>query len=280
MDRAINLLVTVTLIEMMIATGLGASVSELVGVAKNGMLLARALLANYVLVPAVTVLLLRLFDPHPLVAAGFMILAVCPGAPYGPPFTALAKGNVPVAVGLMVLLAGSSALAAPLLLGLLLPLVSTQETLSVDPVSIVLTLLFTQLLPLCFGIAVRWLRPAWADRLQRPATNVSKLLNLAAVVLILIAQMSFLLEVRPIGLLGMLALMLASWLMGWALGGPSTDSRKAMSVTTTLRNVSVGLVIAAQNFPGTPAVTAVVAYGLFSLLATLGICLRLSASPL
>lgn len=282
MDRLINLLVAITLVEMMITTGLGASAPELVGVAKNWMLLARALLANYVVVPAVTVLLLRMIHPDPMVACGFMILAVCPGAPYGPPFTAVAKGNVPIAVGLMVLLAGSSAVAAPLLLGMLLPLVSAQETLSINPVSIALALLFTQLLPLCVGVAVRWLRPAWADKLQKPATLASKLLNLATIAVILIAQMHLLLEIRFIGLIGMSALMLASWWTGWLLGGPTTDARRALAVTTALRNVSVGLVIAAQNFPGTPAITAVVAYGLFCLLATLGFALSvsaLSASP-
>ena len=50
-----------------------------------------------------TVGLLLLLGAQPMVAVGFLILAVCPGAPYGPPFAAIAKGNVPVAVGLMLL---------------------------------------------------------------------------------------------------------------------------------------------------------------------------------
>jgi bile acid:Na+ symporter, BASS family len=124
MDQIISVLVTITLIEMMVAIGLGVTLADLAAVLENGRLLARALLANYVCVPALTVGLLYLFDPHPMVVAGFLILAVCPGAPYGPPFTALAKGNVDVAVGLMVLLAGSSAVVAPLLLYFLLPAVS------------------------------------------------------------------------------------------------------------------------------------------------------------
>ena len=65
----------------------------------------------------VTVGLLLLFQPADImVPAGFLILAVCPGAPFGPGCTRIAKGNVATAVGMMVLLAGSSALAAPLLL--------------------------------------------------------------------------------------------------------------------------------------------------------------------
>ena len=58
-------------------------------------------------------------------------------------------------------------------------------------------------------------------------------------------------EIRPRGYVGMTALLVASWVAGWLLGGLGTDNRKAMTLTTALRNVGVGLVIAAGNFAGT-----------------------------
>ena len=42
-----------------------------------------------------------------------------------------------------------------------------------------------------------------------------------------------------------------------------------MAVTTSSRNAAVGLAIVTSNFAGTPAVTAVVAYGLLSIVGTL-----------
>jgi len=42
-----------------------------------------------------------------------------------------------------------------------------------------------------------------------------------------------------------------------------------MTLTTSLRNVGVGLVIATGIFAGTPAVTAVLVYGLFEVLGSL-----------
>src|SRR5438105_2391138 len=169
MDQLINGLVIVMLVEMMIAIGLGVRIAELIGVAKNWRLVLQASLANYVCVPAVTVGLLILFHPaDPLVPAGFLILAVCPGAPFGPGCTRIAKGNVAVAVGLLVILASSSALAAPVLLHFLLPLLSGSETLQVDAGKIVVTLLVTQLAPLCVGLGVRHWCPGLAAKLQRP----------------------------------------------------------------------------------------------------------------
>jgi BASS family bile acid:Na+ symporter len=274
MDQLINVLVTVTLIEMMVAIGLGVTWVDLLGVARNWRLVMQATLANYVCVPAVTVGLLLLFGAHPLVAAGFLILAVCPGAPYGPPLTAIAKGNLAVAVGLMVILAGSSALIAPILLHYLLPVVSGPEPLAIDTTRIVGTLLVTQLMPLCVGVGVRQWRPTLADRLQKPTNQVSKVLNLLTVGIILVTQFNLLAEIRPRGWVGMLVLLVASWGAGWQLGGPDRENRKAMTLTTSLRNVGVGLVIASTAFAGSPALTAALAYGLFGVVGSLVLALR------
>ena len=123
LNELINLLASITLFEMMVAIGLGVSFREVLQVATDWRLVSKAVLASYVCVPAAAAGLLIVFYAEPFVAAGFLVAAVCPGAPYGPPFTGIAKGNVAVSVGLMVILAGSSALLAPVLLQLLLPFV-------------------------------------------------------------------------------------------------------------------------------------------------------------
>src|SRR5262249_32251204 len=153
-----------------------------------------------------------------------------------------------VAVGLMAILAGSSAIIAPILLHYLLPQVAGDESLQIDTTRVLDILLVTQLVPLCIGVAVRQWRPRLADRLQKPADLVSKVLNLVAVGMILVVHFQLLTEIRLRGLVGMLALLLASWAAGWLLGGPEKDTRKTMTLTTSLRNVGVGLVIATGTF--------------------------------
>jgi len=242
----------------------------------------RAALANYVFVPIAVLALLFLFHPDPLVAAGFLIVAVCPGAPYAPPFTAIAKGNVSAAVGLMVILAGSSAVLAPVLLSILLPLMGGGGTLSVDAGRILVTLLVTQLLPLCIGLFIRHRRGDLAARLQKPFNQISKALNLLVLVFILVVQFHVLSAVRPRAYAGMIAFLILSLASGWFLGGSGTTNRKAMALVTSVRNVSVSLVIATGSFPGTPAVTAVLVYGIFQTLASALIALgwgRLTKGP-
>ena len=269
LGQLINIIASITLFEMMLAIGLGVSVADVARVAADWRLVGKAAIANYVIVPAVAAGLLVLFQADPYVAAGFLIVAVCPGAPYGPPLTGIAKGNVSLAVGLMVLLAGSSALVAPLLLQLLIPSVlrhlpampADSPPLVIDGSRIVTTLIASQFVPLCAALAVRWWKPAWADRLKKPANRLSMILNLLTLGLILYAQFDMLIAVPLRGYVGMLLLVLSSIAAGWVLSGP--DSRAAMVMATSVRNVGVGLVIVTAAFPGTRAVAAATAFAIF-----------------
>lgn len=272
-DLWINLLVTTTLIEMMFAVGLGTTLGELLAAIRQWRLTICVTVANYLLVPAVAVALLLAFRAKPMAAAGILILAVCPGAPYGPPFTAIARGSVATSVGWMVMLAATSALIAPLLLSVLLPLTSGDARLDIDALRLAGTLLLSQLAPLCAGLAVRARRPNLAARMLPKANGISKILNVATVGLILGVQYRTLLDIRWTAFAGMFALLVASLAAGWLLGGPSREIRKTLAITTSLRNAAVGMVIASSSFPGTPALTAVLAYALVDVLGSLAIAL-------
>jgi BASS family bile acid:Na+ symporter len=279
LDQLIHLLVTITLIEMMVLIGFRATFAELLETIRNWRLVARAAAANYLLVPAVTIVLLLLFAAIPMVATGFLILAVCPGAPYGPPFAGIARASVAAAVGLMVILAGSSAIISPLLLYLLLPWIAGGDAPRVDVMAMLAALLGTQLLPLLCGLLVKHLRPQLAESLLSPFELVSKVLNLSVVVLILATQFRMLAEIRLTGFAGMLILLIASLVIGWLAGGSGRDDRRTMALTTSLRNVGVGLVIATGNFAGTPAVSAALAYGIVEVLGSLLLALWWGKSP-
>ena len=266
-DRLINLLAVVALAELMLTLGVGTSVGQLLAVARDLGAVGRAMLANYVLVPAAAVALVLLVQPHPMVACGAVIVAVCPGAPYAPPFAALAKGRAEQAVGLMVILAGSSAILAPLLLKGLLPFVTPSGSGRVDGLKVVTTLALTQFLPLCAGLGVATYRPALAGLLKRPMARLGTVLNVGLIGLILVAQFRMLAAIRVTGYAAMLTLLVASALAGWLLARNDLAERRTLAVSSAVRNVGVGLVIAGGSFPGTPAVTFVTAYALIQTVA-------------
>ena len=267
-DRLINFLAAVTLIELMLSIGLGASVAQVWAAARDWRRLVRVLISNYVLVPAIALALVLWFNAAPMIGAGVMVVAACPGAPYAPPLTGLAKGRVELAVGWMVLLAGSSAVFGPLLLHFLLPLVTRGAPVGVDSARTVTTLAVIQFLPLCVGMAVAAYGAPWVSPLKGRLTRLSLILNVLLFGVILVAQIHMLAAIRAAGYAGMLLLLLGSAAAGWLLGGRDPADRRTLAITTCVRNVGVALVIAGGSFPGTPAVTFATAYGLFQTIVT------------
>ena len=181
--------------------------------------------------------------------------------------TAVAKGKVVTAVGLMTVLAASSAILAPLLLRVLLPIVSVPADLMLNPLKVINALMVTQFLPLCLGMLLRRFNPEWTSRWKNVFTRLSTLLNIWLLVLVLVVQFNMLRQIRIPAILGILALVGATLLVGWLMGGPGRDQRKTLAITTSTRNVGVALVIVAGSFPGTPAVTAAISFAIFQIVA-------------
>ena len=264
---------------VMLSMGLKVKVQEVAVAIRQPRLVLLGLVANFVLVPAATIGLLYLFHAEPMVSVGFLILAVCPGAPVGPPFASIARGDVPCAIGQMVILAGLSAIVSPVLLGLLLARLLPAGALQIDFLAIARTLLLAQILPLAVGLAIHHWMPKLTERMARPVGAVANLLLVGVIVAILAREYPTLELIRGRGWFGMLLLLAASLGIGWICGGPRRATRKTLAVTTAARNAAVGLVIVSKNFGDTPAVTAVVAYSLVSILATLGCAFLLAAVP-
>jgi bile acid:Na+ symporter, BASS family len=264
-------LVNVTaLVTIMLAMGLQVKFQAVMASTRPVLRVLLALFANYVLVPAATLGLLYLFQADPMVSVGFFILAVCPGAPIGPPVTGIAKGDVPWAIGMMVILAGLSVFLSPALLSLLLAWTAPASNVRIDYLAILRTLLVAQMFPLAVRLGIHHWAPKLTRWIDRPLSVLANVLLLVLVGLIVTTQYETLAAIRLRGWTGMSLLLLASLAIGWLCGGPDVAIRRALAVTTAARNAAVGLVIVTSNFAGTPAVTAVVSYALVSILGTLG----------
>jgi bile acid:Na+ symporter, BASS family len=254
---------------MAITAGLKVSIEEIVSSLGRTRLIVLGLFASFILVPLVTVVLLHLFQAPPLVAAGFLIVSVCAGAPFSVPGTAVAKGDVPYAVDLMIVSAVLSVILAPLLLALLLARLPGAGSLTIDYLGIVKTLLLSQIIPLAAALAFHHWKPDVAARLAKPMEIIQNLLVVAVVVCGLVAQWDQLAKFSLWAFGGMLLLVLIGTLVGWFLGGPDKETRKALAFSTPQRNTGIAMVIASANFAGSPAVTVTVVLAVFLTLSGL-----------
>ena len=102
----------------MLATGLSLTTAQILRPLKNARLVIVALLANFVLVPALAYLITAILPLDEALRIGLIVLATVAGAPFLVKEVQAAKGDIPVGVGLMFLLMVVTIFYVPLVLPL------------------------------------------------------------------------------------------------------------------------------------------------------------------
>jgi bile acid:Na+ symporter, BASS family len=273
--QLLNLLTVMLLVVLMVRMGLSVKLVDVLASAKQRTLLLKALAANFLFVPLVAFGLLTAFDPKPLVSAGFLILVVFPGAPFGPTFTSIAKGDVAFSIGLMVFLAALSVPISPAILVFLLSLLSDSGSIVINQAKIIEVLVVGQMAPLAIGLAISEFWPSLKQKLAKPSKVMSNVLMAVVYSMILLTEGHALFEFGPKAVIGMLALFVSSMIAGGIMGGPRWMHRKTMALMTTIRNSAAALVIVSDNFTGTPAPVAVLSYFVVSVSGSLAVAVIL-----
>jgi BASS family bile acid:Na+ symporter len=253
LERISNLTVLVFVVTCMAAAGLGLSIAEIVGALGRGRLVIAAVVANFVVAPAVAYGLtaaLPLDRPHEI---GLLLLGGAAGAPFLPKLAAAAKGDHAYSVGLMLLLVVGSVLFLPFVLPVLIP------GLAAEPWPLLRPLLLTMLLPLAVGVGLRAAAEAWAVRIRPSVTVVSNVSMLAAVLLLIVLNAKSLLGTFGTGAVAVAVVFVAvSLVAGYALGGPAAQTRSVLGLGTGQRNVAAALLLATQNYADEPGVATMI----------------------
>jgi len=251
------LLTYVFLVSAMLSIGLEVTGRQVLGTLGNASLMGRALVANLVVMPALGLALVRLFPMSPDVAAGLLILAAAPGAPFAVQFTGKAKGAVAFAAALLLALTLVALLVTPPLSGFLL---GADTSLRLPAGRVARAALLYLVLPLLAGFALQRWAGALAGALRKPVALCAAL-SFPAVILLTMTVKSA--ATRAIGLSAVAALLLlvvGGMLLGWLLGGPDTATRRVLATGTGMRNAVVALLIARTSFPGSDVDLAVLAF--------------------
>jgi BASS family bile acid:Na+ symporter len=262
------MIVMVSVMFLMLGVGLTVAFRQIIDVARQFGLVARGLLANFLVVP-VLIYLSLLWLPIPSdVKIGIMLMAAAPIAPMAPPFVRMAKGDVTYAVGLMAIVALLSVPLTPLILTLALP--ESTGGLDLDPRQIVKTLLTAQLIPISVGMTIRSASPTWSRRLLKFVPKIGQIGLIVGIGLILAAQAKQILSMGWLPHLVILLWVVATLFIGdWMLIGESRGRRCALAVSTAIRNVPLAFLIAGENFPGTVVAPVVLVFGTLSMIISI-----------
>ncbi|WP_425499296.1 bile acid:sodium symporter family protein [Natronosalvus caseinilyticus] len=219
-------------------------------------LMAKALLLNLVAVPVLAYLFVRPVPVEPGYAAGIVLIAVAPGAPFGPKFAEISKSDIEFASGLMAVLGIISVVTIPVSLALFLP-----GDVTVDPLGIGWMICGIQLLPLLAGIGLDSRYPSVTNWLHPPVQRLSDVSFLFLIVLLLVVYSDEMITLIGTGTLFISVVVICvSLFLGYVLGGPGRNTREVLATTTTARNAAIALFIATTSFSDPDVLMVVLAF--------------------
>jgi BASS family bile acid:Na+ symporter len=243
LDNVAKLAVLVFVVTCMVTAGLGLSVRDIVAPLRRARLVVLAVVANFVVAPALAYALTKAVPLDRPYAVGLLLLGGAAGAPFLPKLAELAKGDVAFSVGLMLLLTVGSVAFMPLVLPLLIP------GLSADPWPILRPLLLTMLLPLAAGMVIRRRFERWSSRLRPVFGAVSNVSMVLAVLLLIGLNFGAMAGTFGSGAVAVAVVFVSlSLAVGYAFGGPTPGTRSVLGLGTGQRNIAAALVIATQSF--------------------------------
>lgn len=248
----LNQLVMLTLQVSIVATvfgfGLKATFDDAFFLARNPGVLARSLLAMFVVMPVIAVLLVRAFDFPRTVEIALVALAISPLPPLLPNRLVKAGGRTCYAIALVAAAGLVSLIFIPLAVELLGR--HFGHTYTISPSRIAGIVAITILIPLAAGLAVRALFPAIADRIQSPVSLTANVLLVLGALALLVGSLSEIWALIGGGAVIAIAVFVVAGLVaGHVLGGPEPDEQTILAFSTACRHPAIALTIASANFP-------------------------------
>lgn len=238
-------------VSSMLAVGLGSTIEAIVGPLRYWPRVIRALAANFLLAPALAYLLGRFLQLNQPLAILFLVGSAA-GAPFLIKLIQAARGDLAFAGSILVLLLPLTVVFLPLVLPTVLPRAEVSAAAIAQP------LIFSMLLPLAVGLALRPVAPDFAARSQHALGRISTVALVVLLVSVIIGDWEALTFLGWRDVMALFAFTLSAYGLGLALGGRYRSNRTVISLATAQRNIAAATVVATQTFGGQPGVVVMV----------------------
>ncbi|MBO9396143.1 bile acid:sodium symporter [Shimia sp. R9_2] len=243
--------------------------------------LVTGLVSQFLLLPAVTFVLVLLTQPQPSIALGLMLVAACPGGNISNYITHRAGGNAALSVSMTAFATVGAILMTPLNIAfwgaLYAPTRAILQATQIDPVTVAITVGLMLILPLVLGVSLNSARPELTTRLRRPLQNVAMAIFIAFIVLALISNWDYFLQfAAAVAALVLLhnALALTTGFSIASVMGLSAYDRRAVTIETGIQNSGLGLILIFGFFGGLGGMAVVAAFwGIWHAITGLGLAM-------
>lgn len=247
----------------MLAIGMQVDKQKLLLVLQQKKLLLKSLIANFIVIPLVGFMFVKIFQMQSAIEIAFILLACSPGGLSAIQFISKTKDELAYAGEIVFLLLSLSIFISPLMIELLLP---SKLELAIPYFQAFWTIILFLLLPLIIGI---WLYEKYkniANKLAKPLAIVGTSVFIIFILITLEERQSAIKSLSVSTLSLIVIFILLTMLIGWLMGGPKKNTRQILASASSMRNSALALLIVTSAFSDIKYELAVVAFSALMIL--------------
>lgn len=225
------------------------------------------LVAQWLVLPFLTYLLITVTKPQASIALGMMLVAACPGGNISNFFSSLARANVELSIVMTSISSLLAILLTPLLLtfygNLYSPTREIMEVVSLDWWDVTQTILLIIIIPVIVGLIFVRIFPEFAVKLKSFLRLTSMLLFIIIVIGAFAANYDYFVTYIGLVFLLVLAHNFIAIMSGFGLGKfMNLDTRdvKSLSIEVGIQNSGLGLLLIFSFFSGLGGMAIVAAW--------------------
>lgn len=272
-------LLNISLGIIMFGVAINLKVADFLMVIKNPKSALAGILSQFILLPALTFLLILIIQPRPSFAIGMMLVAACPGGNISNFMSAMAKGNAALSVSLTAVSSSLAIFMTPINLafwaGIYTPTANILTAVNLDFWSMFKTVSLILLIPIVLGMLLRRHQPKIADKIH-PIMHYASIAIFAAIV-IMAFKANFDLFLQYIHLVIFLVLIhnALALSLGYQVArifGLERRDRRSIAIETGIQNSGLGLILIFSFFDGLGGMAIVAAWwGIWHILSGLSL---------
>jgi bile acid:Na+ symporter, BASS family len=259
MTELLNIAIPLFAVSSMAAVGFRYTFRQIAAPFRNLRGVILVLFANFVLVPMLAFIIVRLFSLEQPLAIGLILVALAAGAPFAIKLTQISGGDTAFSAGILVILLIVTIAYMPLVVPWLEPGIAVNARRIARP------LVLTMLLPLGIALLFENLWPGLGERMEGGLSTLTSISLIAVIALTFVNNLSALLGTfgtRPI--LAALLLLAGAFIIGYAFGIFGKSTRNVVGLNTAQRNYAAAMIVATETFANPDVLVMVVVASVIS----------------
>ena len=248
---------TVSLAVMMFAVALSLKLEHFRFFKENPKVYFTGVISQIIFLPALTVILCYLTNPHPSVALGMILISCCPGGNVSNLLSMFGRANTALSISLTATSSLAAAFITPLSIifwcGFYSPTQNLLSEITFDKLNFLFNTFLILALPLLIGVSLLYLFPKFAKKIYNSVSLISAICLLLIIVFAFIEYFEVFLQIGISIIVLIIVHNTLAFLLGYISGltiNASKASARSLTFEIGIQNSGLGIVILLTQLDG------------------------------